>query len=240
MKKGERKDRGVSFTAQTQIWHYTENFAVSAGICSCSWQQSNTETDEKTVLLLGLKGTIWAVLLLTTFSHDSSDGDPCHTFDFDLVLGTLWAGKDGELLCLIHWIVCACNHNSVSRLPTTNIIQKIQYHPTNRFYLEAWNWDTWFKKEKQKSELTQWNCMRFYKFNTTKHNSALKHATVKYHCSLLFWWISNKTKGRDGSNCNSKKTYEITTKKPVQRYIEYQQRIGPACSASFKLYSSAI
>lgn len=61
-----------------------------------------------------------------------------NTFDFDLETATLGTGEKRELLCLVHGIICACDHNLVSGFPATNIIQQMKLHSIHNFYPKTW------------------------------------------------------------------------------------------------------
>lgn len=139
MSLGRNVKEKLAWWAVRQTWH-TESFYNKENY-PCVYVVTKPYSDSRKgcSLLLTLQGPVQQQ---THTSHRSSGGDCSHTFDFNLMLGALRAGKEGEFLCLIHWIVCARNHNPVSRLPTTNIIQKVQYYSTHRFHLEAWYWDT--------------------------------------------------------------------------------------------------
>lgn len=59
------------------------------------------------------------------------------TFDFDLEAVALRTGEESELFRLVHRIVCACNHDLVSRFPTTNIIQQMKIHSIHNLHPET-------------------------------------------------------------------------------------------------------
>lgn len=61
-----------------------------------------------------------------------------HTFDFDLERAALRTGEKSELLCLVHRIVCACDHNLLSGFPATNIIQQMKLHSIHDLHPETW------------------------------------------------------------------------------------------------------
>lgn len=59
------------------------------------------------------------------------------TFDFDLEAAALRTGEKSKLLCLVHGIVRACDHNLISGFPTTNIIQQVQFYSIYGLYPET-------------------------------------------------------------------------------------------------------
>ena len=59
------------------------------------------------------------------------------TFDFDLETAALRTGEKRELFCLVHGIVCACNHNLGPRFPATNVIEQMKLHSIHNFYSET-------------------------------------------------------------------------------------------------------
>lgn len=64
--------------------------------------------------------------------HEQSD-----TFGFDLETAALRTGQKREFLCLVHRIVCASDHNLVSRFPATNIVQQMKLHSIHHLYAET-------------------------------------------------------------------------------------------------------
>lgn len=60
------------------------------------------------------------------------------TFDFDLETAALGTGEQRELLGLVHGVVCACNHDLVSRFPATDIIKQVKLHTIHDFHPETW------------------------------------------------------------------------------------------------------
>lgn len=76
-------------------------------------------------------------------SHISKRGFPkkpseqSDTFDFDLEAVALGTGEKSELLCLVHGIVRACDHNLISGFPATNVIQQMKFHSIHDLYPET-------------------------------------------------------------------------------------------------------
>lgn len=74
-------------------------------------------------------------------SQEKEHSEQSDTFDFDLETVALRTGEKRELFCLVHGIVCACDHNPVSRFPAANIIQQMKLHSIHDFYPETWKRD---------------------------------------------------------------------------------------------------
>lgn len=81
------------------------------------------------------------------------DAELSVTFDLDLKATAFGAGDERELLGLVHGIVCACNHNVLSRLPAANIVQQMKLHSINNLHPETGKRNTYREREKQDASI---------------------------------------------------------------------------------------
>lgn len=70
------------------------------------------------------------------------------TLNSDLSAGAVGAGKECELLCLMHGIVSTGNHNMVPGLPGVYIILQVEDYLVHSIHLEPRYGKTWKSTDK--------------------------------------------------------------------------------------------